>query len=95
MGRPETQLEAWRSIQSRLGLMVGRVFGELCRNPSGLALFELKDKLGWEQSSISGRLNDLQFLGLAYPVGGKRVNPKSGKHQQVWVARAVAESESA
>jgi len=90
---PDTQLESWRSIQQGLGLLVGRVFAELCKHPEGLTLFELRDILGWEQSTISGRLNDLRDLGLAFPVGGIRVNPRSNRSQQVWVARAVQKIE--
>jgi predicted ArsR family transcriptional regulator len=48
------------------------------------ALFEIKEILGWEVNSVSGRLTELERAKVIARTGERRRNPKTGQPGDVW-----------
>ncbi len=85
---PDTQLDAFRHIRPLLPRKRQEVFNLIASAPHGMTLFELKEALGWEINSISGRCTELSKGQYPYieDSGDRRVNPKSGFKARVWRA---------
>lgn len=81
----DTQLEAWESIQDNLPesrRSVLRVIDNA--SPHGITTYDVAKKLKWPINSVSGRITELNSVGLVMDSGQRGVNP-SGKRAILWI----------
>lgn len=80
---PDTQRASWRTIQD-LSEKRAKVLSVISQT-NGIALWEIAEKLGWPINCVSGRVTELQDLGLVRDSGKRGTNPHSGKKAILWL----------
>jgi predicted transcriptional regulator len=81
----DTQLEAWESIQESLPESRRSVL-RVIENAGdhGITTFDTAEKLGWPINQVSGRITELNQVGIVTDSGRRGVNP-SGKRAILWI----------
>ena len=80
----DTQLAAWKAVQSNLGERQEKVFN-LILNSDGMTAWEIADTLGVQQNFITGRITELKEMGLIKDSLKRRKSSISRKFQTVYV----------
>lgn len=88
MGRPDTQMRAFSSLEN-LGEKRKAVAVAIAIK-AGATLYELVQYLGWPVNRISGRVTELKDAGVIVDSGLRRINPTSGKNGIVWKVKGQA-----
>jgi predicted transcriptional regulator len=83
----ETQLDAWKAIQPKIGKRQKEIYALIKASISGMTLFEIQRRLNLPINSISGRVSELKTMGLIAESSLVRINPTSGRSATVWVAK--------
>lgn len=83
-----TSISAYEYLKTRLTQKQAAV-RQVLLDHGPKALFEIKDILGWEVNSVSGRLTELERAKLIARTGERRKNPKTGQRGDVWTLTYV------
>lgn len=85
MSYPDTQREAWDSIQETLPTSRLEVFKHIaCFGAFGVTTMMVASRLGWPINCVSGRITELAKSGLIKDSGRRGIN-HSGKKAILWV----------
>lgn len=83
---PETQIEAWESIQDKLPESRREVLHVIAAAGAlGISTVAISETLKWPINCVSGRITELHDSGLVKDSGRRCINP-SGKRAILWVA---------
>lgn len=85
--KPQTQIQSYLDLQEQVSGKRAAVYNAL--KLRDMTLFELKKFLGWEINSVSGRVTELQKLGVIEENGTRR-NPETGKLGIVWAVKQLS-----
>lgn len=88
---PDTQREAWSDLQENIGDKQRKVFDVIKNSDSGVALFQIANRLNWPINRVSGRVTELKNASLIEDSGKRVVNPDSGKKAIVWKVSQMRE----
>lgn len=87
MSYPQTQLEAWASIQENLPDARRAVLLTILNaGKHGISTIAISEKLGWPINCVSGRITELKRVGLVEDSGRRCENP-SGRRGILWIKR--------
>lgn len=82
---PETQKEAWESVQEGLPEARRCVLAVFEAVPGGLTLWEVQKALGWPVNRVSGRITELVDAKLLRDSESRRINPETGRTAIIWI----------
>jgi predicted transcriptional regulator len=82
----DTQLNSWKEILPKLPDKRREVLEVLLYNPDGMTTYEIARYMGREIHEISGRITELQYMGIVRDTG-KKINPKTRKPCNIWIAK--------
>lgn len=85
--KPATQIQSYLELQETVSGKRKTIYDAL--KVKSMTLFELKEHLGWEINSISGRVTELKNLGIIEETDLKRKNPSSGKFGIVYAVKEL------
>jgi len=83
---PDTSHAAAASNESGKKTQCNMIYRLIHDAQSGATCAELVTVTGWEHQSVSRRITDICQQGFVRDSGTRRVSPRSGKKQIVWVA---------
>lgn len=82
--KPDTQLQSYDEIKNSLSERRASILELIQSSQNGLPLFEIVKLSGLPINSVSGRITELNDLGMIKDSGSRSVNPETGKKAIVW-----------